>query len=190
MRPKVAVLDANVLYPASLRDLLLQLAFAGLYQARWSLTIEEEWTRNLLLARPDLARQIERTRIVMRAAIPNALVSDYERLIAQLVLPDPNDRHVLAAAIEAEAEAVVTFNTRDFPQAYLSPHGLVAQHPDMFLADFCRSQPAECLAAVSLCVTRLRKPPVAAGHYLSALRRLQLAETADFLEHNLSAWQP
>jgi len=121
MTPVVAILDANVLYSASLRDVLLQLAFAGFYQARWSADIDEEWKRNLLVARPELAERIERTQAVMRRAVPDALVTGYGAHIPNLVLPDPDDRHVLAAAIAAEAEVIVTFNTRDFPMRHWLP---------------------------------------------------------------------
>ncbi len=92
-----ALYDACVLYPAPLRDLLLQLALTGLFRARWSATIHDEWTRNVLLDRPDLtAAQLQHTRALMDAAVPDALVVGYEKLIPSLTLPDPDDRHVLA----------------------------------------------------------------------------------------------
>jgi predicted nucleic acid-binding protein len=190
MMPVVAILDANVLYPASLRDVLLQLAFAGLYQARWSAEIDEEWKRNLLAARPELTERIERTQAVMRRAIPDALVTSYANHIPNLVLPDPDDRHVLAAAIAAEGEVIVTFNTRDFPAAALAPHDLVAQHPDEFLQGFIATVPAQFMAVVRRCVHRLTNPPVAASTYLETLRRLGLQETATFLASNHNDWQP
>lgn len=127
MIPAVALLDANVLYPAPLRDLLLQLAFTGLYQARWSAEIDDEWKRNLLAARPEGAERIERTHAVMHRAIPDALVRDYAHLIPNLSLPDPGDRHVLAAVITTVADVIVTFNLKDFPPTTLSPYGLEAQ---------------------------------------------------------------
>jgi hypothetical protein len=82
MTAAVVLLDANVLYPAPLRDLLLQLAFAGLFQARWSADIDGEWTRNLLAARPELASQIALTRATMHRALPDALVTGYQSRIA------------------------------------------------------------------------------------------------------------
>jgi PIN domain len=93
MIPVVALLDANVLYPAPLRDLLLQLAFAGLFQARWSAHIDDEWQRNLLTDRPELAARIPLTQATMHRAILDALVTGYEARIADLSLPDPDDRH-------------------------------------------------------------------------------------------------
>ena len=101
MTAAIALLDANVLYPAPLRDLLVQLALDGLFQARWSAEIDDEWRRNLLAARPELAAQTERTQAIMRRALPDALVTGYAAHISGLSLPDPGDRHVLAAAITA-----------------------------------------------------------------------------------------
>lgn len=109
------VLDACVLYPAPLRDLLLSLASAGMFGARWTEMIQDEWQRNLLKNRPDLKDQIPRTVELMNSAIEDCLIQGYERLIDSFALPDPNDRHVLAAAIAGHADAIVTFNLKDFP---------------------------------------------------------------------------
>jgi hypothetical protein len=101
----IALLDASVLYPAPLRDLLMHLAQTTLFNARWSNLIHDEWTRNVLEDRPDLsAAQISRTRALMDAHVDGALVTDFEDLIPTLNLPDPDDRHVLAAAIRSGAD--------------------------------------------------------------------------------------
>ena len=190
MTPEIVLLDANVLYPAPLRDLLLQLAFAGLYQARWSAEIEDEWKRNLVAARPELVDRIERTQSVMRRALPDALVTGYAHLIQGLSLPDADDRHVLAAAITATAEVIVTFNGRDFPPPALARHGIVAQHPDAFLQSMIAEIPAEVLVSVRECLARLVSPPVAPADYMATLRRLGLPETAAFLADNRTRWRP
>jgi predicted nucleic acid-binding protein len=190
MTAPVALLDANVLYPAPLRDLLLQLAFAGLFQARWSVDIDGEWTRNLLEARPELASQIALTRATMHRALPGALVTGYQSRIAALSLPDPDDRHVLAAAITAAADVIVTFNLRDFPAAALASHGIEAQHPDAFLQLFIVAMPLQVLAAVKECLSRLSRPPITAAGYLTIMHRIGLPETAAFLESSLAHWQP
>ena len=107
--------DANVLYPAQLRNLLMHLALIGVFRAKWSAEVHEEWIRNLLINRADLTRtKLERTRQLMDKAAPDALVRGYEHLIPGLALPDPNDRHVLAAAIRAGASVIVTCNLADF----------------------------------------------------------------------------
>jgi hypothetical protein len=94
-----AFLDASVIYPAALRDLLMRLTMADLYQARWSRHIHEEWIRAVLRNRPDLsAEQLRRVRDAMDANVEDCLVTGYEPLVGSLTLPDPHDRHVLAAA--------------------------------------------------------------------------------------------
>lgn len=111
----VAVYDACVLYPAPLRDLLLHLALTDLYRARWSERIHDEWMRSVLASRPDLsAEKLARTRSLMDSAVPDCLVTGFEGLIEHVSLPDPDDRHVLAAAIRCQAGVIVTYNTRDF----------------------------------------------------------------------------
>ena len=185
MTPKIALIDANVLYSAPLRDLLVQLAFDGLYQARWSVEIDDEWKRNLLAARPELAVQITRTQAVMHRSIPDALVRGYASLIPDLVLPDPDDRHVLAAAIIAKADVIVTFNLRDFPGSALVPHGIEAQHPDVFLKSLADIEPTHVLTGVSECLGRLTRPPMSAAAYVANLRTIGLTGIAVFLDGKL-----
>ena len=121
----VAVLDACVLYPPSLRDLLLWLATVEAYEPRWTEEIHGEWTRNVLADHPDVTpAQLDRTRRLMSQAVPKGLVSGYEARIPLLSLPDADDRHVLAAAIEAGAAVIVTSNLSDFPAATLGAHGV------------------------------------------------------------------
>lgn len=113
------VFDASVLYPAPLRDLLIHLALSDLFRAKWTEEIHQEWIRNLLANRRDLSvEQLERTRDLMNRAVPDCLVEDYLPLLPHLTLPDPNDRHVLAAAIWARASVIVTYNQKDSPKVH------------------------------------------------------------------------
>lgn len=180
----VALYDANVLYPAPLRDFLIRLAMTGLVSARWSDTIHEEWTRNLLKNRPDLRRdQLERTRTLMELAVPGARVENFEHRIAALNLPDPHDRHVLAAAIEGDAETIVTFNTRDFPQAVLGPYGIQAQPPDDLVLDLLSRHPETIHALVRAHRRELRNPPKTVDEYLEVLGRVGLGRTVERLRN-------
>lgn len=105
------VYDACVLYPAPLRDLLMQLALSDLFRARWTEQIHAEWIRNVLKNRPDLTlEKLTRTKELMNSNVRDCLVTNYEYLIPSLQLPDIDDRHILAAAIAGGAEASVTFN--------------------------------------------------------------------------------
>jgi hypothetical protein len=107
----------------------------SLFQPRWSAEIHREWMNHVLANRPDLSMErIERTRTLMDANVEDCLVTGYEGLISGLTLPDPDDRHVLAAAIHAQATLILTFNLRDFPDGVLAPYGIRAQHPDEFLS--------------------------------------------------------
>lgn len=127
--------DACVLYPAPLRDLLIRSARTGLFHAKWTQDIHKEWVSNLLAKRPDLKReQLDRTCQLMNDHVPDSLVSGYEALIPALELPDPKDRHVLAAAIRSGTDVIVTFNLKDFPPERLYPYRIEAQHPDEFLS--------------------------------------------------------
>lgn len=112
----VALFDACVFYPARMRDLLMRVAKSDLFKARWTDQIHQEWIESLLASRPSIQRdRLEHTRALMNAAIPDCLVTDYEALIEDLILPDPDDRHVFAAAIRCNAGVIVTLNVRDFP---------------------------------------------------------------------------
>lgn len=134
--------DACVLYPAPLRDLLLQLALPHIFRARWSDSIHDEWIRNVLKDRPDLTpAQLDRTRGLMDAAVPDALVRGYEKLVTTLELPDQDDRHVLAAAICGRCDVIVTFNLKDFPKSALAEHDIDAQHPDEFIGHLITYSP-------------------------------------------------
>ena len=123
-----AVYDACVLHPAPLRDLLLRVALTDLFRARWTEQIHAEWIRSVLERRTDLKpEQLARTRELMDASIHDCLVTGHEGLVEQLKLPDPHDRHVLAAAIRCQAGVIVTYNLSDFPPVALDPHGIAAQ---------------------------------------------------------------
>ncbi|KPA89310.1 PIN domain [Pseudomonas asplenii] len=177
-----AVYDANVLYPAPLRDLLMHLALTGMYRARWTARIHEEWKRNLLLNRQDLGQtQLDRTSMAMDKAIPDALVTGYEPLCEGLVLPDPDDRHVLAAAIRCNASVIVTFNLRDFPSAVLQPFDIEAVHPDDFIADLLDLDRAAVLEAVQAQRASLKNPPYTAQRLLERLRAQGLAQSVKLL---------
>ncbi|MCA0296109.1 MAG: PIN domain-containing protein [Actinobacteria bacterium] len=144
----VALYDANVLYPNTLRDVLIRVAMAGLVRARWTDAILDEVFEHLSANRPDLdPERLDRTRMLMNKAIRDVLVEGYEPRMARLKLPDPDDRHVLAAAIQAKASVIVTSNTKDFPMSVLDQYGIVVQRPDDFLLGLCEDH-APTLRAV------------------------------------------
>jgi predicted nucleic acid-binding protein len=174
----IAIYDACVLYPAPLRDFLMQVALSDLVRAKWTNRIHDEWIRNLLENRPDLTRtQLERTRQLMNRATRDSVVEGYEALVESLQLPDEDDRHVLAAAIHAKANIIVTFNLKDFPPKALRPHKIEALHPDEFIMRLISlDSPAVCDVA-RLHRARLRNPPKSVEDYLQTLGDQGLAKT-------------
>ena len=144
-----ALLDANILYPAPMRDIFLQLAADDVFRAKWTTDIHREWIDALLLNQPHRDREVlERTRSLMDKATRDCLVTGYETLVSALDLPDPDDRHVLAAAIVGRCDVIVTCNLRDFPEAAVSPYGVEVQHPDDFLSNHLDLTPGPFCDAV------------------------------------------
>lgn len=176
------VYDANLFYPAPLRDLLVRLAMTGLFRARWTERIHDEWMRNLLKNRPDLTQdKLERTRSLIDKSCHDCLVVDYEGLIDSVVLPDPDDRHVLAAAIRCGADAIITVNLKDFPDSILRKHGIEAIHPDDFIVNNFDLHSAKVLEAVNAHRKSLKNPPVDVNTFLDTLLRQGLPQTVEIL---------
>jgi hypothetical protein len=173
-----AFLDASVLYPASLRNLLMRLTLRDLFQARWSRHVHEEWIRSVLRNRPDIAAdQLHRVRDAMNRHAEDSLVTGYEDLIGTLTLPDPDDRHVLAAAIVGGADVIVTRNLRDFPEEVLARYEIEAQHPDIFVRHLIDLSPVAVLEAMREQLAALTRPPVAADELFATFEKLGLVET-------------
>ena len=180
-----AVLDACVLYSAPVRDILLSLTHQGLCHARWTDKINEEWIRNLLKNRPDLdPAKLGRTIELMGLTILDWRISGYAPFIETIKLPDPDDRHVVAAALIGHADAIVTFNLRDFPKEALEPLGLEAQHPDDFVVNQLHLSLPEALKAIKAMRLRLVRPPQSVAQLLATLERCGLPQTAALLAEN------
>jgi predicted nucleic acid-binding protein len=147
----------------------------GLFRAKWTDAIHDEWTRNLLLNRTDLKpEQMNRTRHLMNTHVQDSLVTGYESLIPALTLPDPDDRHVLAAAIRAGASVIVTFNLSDFPSAALAAYRIEAQHPDEFLTNLLDLEPWTFCKVVREQRADLQNPPHSPLELLATLEKQRL----------------
>lgn len=180
-----AIYDACVLFPAPLRDLLMQLALADIFYARWTDRIQDEWIHNLLEKRPDLSpERLARTRRQMDSHVIDCIVTDYESIMETLDLPDSNDRHVLAAAIKAEATYIVTFNLKDFPASVLEKHKIEAILPDDFIAHLIKASPTAVLEAVAKRRKQLINPPVSIEKHLATLENQGLTKTVAFLREH------
>ncbi len=166
------LLDACVLYPAPVRDLLLTFAGLHLYQPLWSEEIQNEWKRNLLANRPDLSEdQLNWTIGRMNDSFPGANVTEYQHYINSISLPDEDDRHVVAAAIKGKADVIVTFNLRDFPQSTLSTFGIEVVHPDQFALNVIDLDENAAIKGFEKMAGRLKNPPLSDDDILSALKK-------------------
>lgn len=156
----IVVYDACVLYPASLRDLLMRLARANLFQAKWTEEILDEVFENLIADRPDLdPLKLAVTRQRMCDAVTDCLVTKYQGLVPALELPDAKDRHVLAAAIRSGAQVVVTDNIKDFPDGTLADYGIEAQTADQFVLHVMDLAPEVVVEIVKRQAADLQNPP-------------------------------
>jgi predicted nucleic acid-binding protein len=189
--PFSVVYDACVLYPSSLRDLLIRVARAGIVQARWSDQILDEVFRSIQANRSDLDPvALSRTRELMNQALPGARVKGHEMLISGLSLPDADDRHVLAAAIRAGAQAIVTFNLKDFPETALAPFDIEPKHPDDFLLNCIDISSSMVMQVITEQAGDYNKPAVSVPELFAALRGQGLVQSIAKLDALRSSAKP
>lgn len=166
--PFKVVLDANVLYPFTLRDTLLRAAAEGMFQPYWSAEILDEAMRNLVASTTITTVQAASLRAAMEGAFPEADVTGYEALATGLS-NDPKDRHVVAAAIKAGAQVIVTMNLRDFR---ILPEGLEAQSPDDFLSNLFDLDPDVMIELLREQAAALRRPARSFEEIVEALAKM------------------
>jgi predicted nucleic acid-binding protein len=176
----IVIYDANVLYPNTLRDLLIRIAQQPhLVQAKWTEEILDEMLGALRKSRPDISEEkTDRLRKRMNAAVRDCLVTEYQSLIPVLDLPDPDDRHVLAAAIRVNAQLIVTRNRKDFPQKKLAQWGIKQKHPDEFVRDVIDLDSQAVWACVQQIVDSRTRHPVTVDDVLGELERDGLVGSA------------
>jgi predicted nucleic acid-binding protein len=178
-----AFIDANVFYGARLRSLVLYVAQTKLFRARWSEQVHDEWVRNLIKNRPELKPEdLLRTRELMNKAVPDCVVEGYEPLINGVELPDPDDRHVVAAAIMTRANVIVTFNQKDFPDEALEKFRLHTKHPDNFLIDAFDLNPDMFIEAVRRDFLHYRSPALEFDAYIESLAKAGVPRLAETME--------
>ena len=167
-----AFLDACVLVPIALADTLLRLAEVGLYRPLWSDRVLDEVVDAIGMIHPELASGQARSRAdAMQASFEDACVTDWEELVAGISLPDPDDRHVVAAALQGRADMIVTANLGDFPSALLEPMGLEVQHPDDFLLNQLDLDPDLTIATLHRQAAATRRPATTPRTLLEHLSR-------------------
>ena len=157
----------------------MQVAVDRLIDVRWTEAIHDEWIRNLASNVSTIpVERLQMTRRLMEAALPNAMVTGYERHIPSLNLPDPNDRHVVAAGIAAGASIILTLNLKDFPALELRKYCLRRQTPDAFLAELYDRAPELTLASLANARRNLSKSQVSASDFVGILRSQKLIQLA------------
>jgi hypothetical protein len=179
--PPIVLYDANLLYPFHLRNLLVQLGVHHIVRPRWSDAIHDEWIRNVVASGKATRERLLRTRDIMKRVLPDADVVSDEKRLAGLLLPDPGDRHVLAAAIAGGADLILTFNLKHFPPELLAPYGLVARDPDTFLRDLHRADPQVIRAVVDAARLNLSQTAPDEHSFIETIERQGLAEFAGAL---------
>lgn len=181
------VYDACTLYPVRLRDFLIRAAYTPSLnlRARVSPRILDELGRALLRngAMPDTRWPAHRAQI--ENSVPDFVVIGYERLIDSVELPDPDDRHVVAAAVRCHASAIITFNMVDFPAGSLEPFGLEAIHPDDFCSSLVEQSAGACVDLIHQQRAALLRPPIDLAELLDRFERMGLPLTAGRLRDEL-----
>lgn len=165
--PFIVVIDANVLFPMTLRDTVLRAAAEGFFQLRWSGEILDEMERNLVKSDIMPAKNAASLRAQMEAFFPESIVTGYESLVPAMQ-NDPKDRHVAAAAVKAGAQVVATANLKDFSSL---PDGLEAQSPDDFLCNLFDLDPERFVELLEQQAADLKKPPVSFEELLTRLEK-------------------
>jgi predicted nucleic acid-binding protein len=182
-----ALLDANVLYSVAISDALMEVAATGIYAAKWSRQVDEEWVRNLAKNKGKPEVDFHTRRDLMHDVCPDWEVPEeaWKLIEPSLELPDVNDRHVLAAAIAGHADSIVTINIKDFPASVLIPLGITALHPDEFLLQQLELEPLVVLPAFKVMRARLKNPAFTPEKFADVLERNGLIQTAAFLRQAL-----
>ncbi|ASM75242.1 MULTISPECIES: PIN domain-containing protein [Roseobacteraceae] len=166
-----AVLDASVLFPNMKRDLLLRFFEADLYRARWTEQIQQEWLTNAIARYADKEEQLKRTDALMREHFEDAWVEGYERFIETVVLPDRDDRHVVAAAIRINAQYIVTDNLKHFPEDTLGELDIERGSADKFLASTFEHYELEALSIIREHRANLRSNPKAPEYLMNLISK-------------------
>ena len=156
-----------------------------MFKAKWSDIIQDEWLRNLLKNRADLKKaQLNQTIKAMNQAFPDANVENFEDLIPSIKLKDKDDRHVVACAIRCNADLIVTFNIKDFPNKELSKYDIEIQNPDELISNLIDINPKLACKAFNKMVKRLKNPKKTMDEVLNTLENCGLKKSIEKLKNN------
>lgn len=185
--PFVVILDANVLYPFRVRDVLLTFAHEGLFRARFTEEIMAEWTENLVHQKPELEESVKSQARMIRQTFDECFVTGHMSLIDGLEMPDMDDRHVLAAAIRCSAQVIVTENRRDFPPDLLEEYDIEVLGADDMLVSTYELFPVEAARALGRVRRRYKNPSMTVSEFLLDLTRAGLPKLAAVARRDIEA---
>ena len=168
------LIDACVLYPTVLRELALGAANKGLFQPLWSERILEEWQRAAARNGPQDAGIASLEIEAVTAIFPDASVTYSEETEERLKLPDENDRHVLAAAIDGGADELLTLNVKDFPTNILMAEEIMRRHPDEFLLELLNSHPNKMNLVLEEVLSRAQSHGIDTSNWRALMKRAKL----------------
>jgi predicted nucleic acid-binding protein len=174
-----AILDANVIYPVIIRDVLLEFALHGLFKPLWSDLILEEVSRTLVHNGKKTVESAAAFVVKMNQAFPDSRVSNFQHAIESGLCRDPDDEHVLAAARASNAGALVTFNLKDFPKNLFEDYGIELVHPDDFLLNLFDLDMGASLQALGGLLGYYKLPPRNSDELCVRLNNAGVAEFAD-----------
>lgn len=175
------------------RNLLLTLAEAEFFRVRWSQTVLDETQRAIqeILTKKNVLEAAEsaaRARRAMENAFEDAMVIEFEKFLCVCEdLPDPNDAHVVAAALKTQASVIVTDNLKHFPAEIMSPLNMEVRSADAFIADTIALDEGRAVAAIRRMRERLKKPEMTAERLLIEMEAIGLTETADMLKPHIQS---
>ena len=190
-RPPVVVIDACVWHGAFVRHVLRHLALQGLLRLRWTRSIEAEWLRSIRKARPDIPiSRLLAVRDQFRREFPEGLLP--ERLPRDRLppLPDPNDAHVLHAALHSKASFICTVDRRGFPRSTMKALGIAAITPDSLVAKALQQHTNAAVRALRTHRLGLRMPAMSAAEYVGALRKAGLPQSAMHVKQRIDDLSP
>ena len=160
----------------------MHLAMTGCFKACWTNQIHDEWIEALLKKEPHREREkLNKVKELMNSHVYDAVIEGYESLIAGIKLPDPNDRHVLAAAIKGKCDVIVTKNLKDFPDKIIGQWGLEAQHPDEFIWHLLDLHPEIVVNCAKKQRSKLKNPEMEVTKFLDCLEAQGLVKTVSEL---------
>lgn len=174
--------DASVLYQAQIRDLLLELCVhQNIFKLRWSERVQNEWINKLSKCNNKVKTSLENTRNRMEHAVPECLVHHYELIEEYLQLPDPNDRHVLAAAIHSKSDYLLTENLKDFPKSTLSHYEITIISVDDFFYSITKQYQEQLIQALKNILRRLKNPPITDEDWCLRMSRIGFPKSSKLI---------